>query len=271
MKSVVSLISAALLFLPGAAIADVLLNGFVAPDENTILCEDVPVLERLKYPKCAFNYERFELQQFVDELAAQEIARREAEDARLWEWFSVPPIANDCDALPELEKAKFAFDCNPGQAGTSTLAFFEERLDVLLARRESLARRISSLQRDYEEYQSLASRIETTSTTTALPELETVLASLDATAAQADLLVRVGFELARRPELDQITSISIETAPAGLSVYAFGAPDDIVGTIDARSPIVALIQFANTPDDRVTLVHAQLGVVTALTSDFAAD
>ncbi|WP_420862021.1 hypothetical protein [Algirhabdus cladophorae] len=259
------------LFSANGAVADMLTDQFPNPVDE-VVCDQIPVLERGKYEKCAFAYLEFELDPFVAELEARREQRRIAQQARLWEWFTAPPVAASCEELPELERAKFVFQCDLQQSSAGTLSYLDLNLQRLQTSRDSLARRITALQNEFTELQARQDRVDSApSAVLAAPELGAVLTRFQSVADQATTMERLASELAQRPDLGKIDKITLVSAPVGINLTDWQDASVVIGQIDRSGVLVAMINAAWTNPQSVLLVHPQLGLVAALKSEFNAE
>lgn len=234
-------------------------------------CANIPLFERLKFKPCRYSYIR-DMRTYAEKEEAQRRERLELEKSRAWLWFNAPPSIGNCNSVPDLEKAKFEFQCAPRQVSDGAVGLFEVKFSQLQSQRDALAARVAILRSDFERLNARASR----QSTTLPPEilaLGELLAKLDAVDRQAALLQRFSIEFQRSQAFDLTTlpRIAIEPAPPGLNLHlAAGTGSPIAGQTPATGDMVLVLGDAPGDPASLILVHTDIGVVYANKSEFYA-
>lgn len=235
-------------------------------------CDSAPVLERLKFTGCGFGYITT-LPIYLAQREAARTERLEIEKARAWLWFAEPPIAENCNTIPELERAKFAYQCQPRAGGTDALGLLELNLVRLQNKREALAARVAVLRSDYERLRAREEVVGRLSPQEReqVAQLNTVLASLDRALSKQDAMSRFAFELQRNQvNLDTVSGVNLVVAPGGLLIRSSPertAPELGVAT---NGDVVVLISMAGINDGTLMLVHPDYGLGYADRTEFYA-
>lgn len=262
-----------LLFVTGAAAQETgqrLLEHFSDPYE-ALECGEFPLFERLKFERCRFGYLR-DLRTYADDRDALRRERFEIEKSRAWLWFSAPPAVGNCNTLPDLEKAKFDYQCAPRASSDGAVGLFEVKLSQLQSQRDALAARMAIVRSDFERLSAKASR-QLAVTPPEVQALGEVLAKLDQAERRSALLRRFSIEAQRLQGIDlaAMERISIVTAPAALALRR--GPDTeapLVGQTRGGGDVVVVVGEAQDDAASLILVHPDFGVVYASKSEFYA-
>lgn len=139
---------AALLAGPAEASSDsAFLETMGAPREDpTFSCAEIEPLERGKFKKCRVRWITIELDEIIAEIDRIRTERIEQERNAVWDWLYATPV-EDCDAVPEIEIAKFPFCAfTNGDQGLTLLSRHENGLSQLRTIRDQLADQLAELQ-----------------------------------------------------------------------------------------------------------------------------
>lgn len=246
-----------------------LLLEFENPYEG-VDCSSVPILEYMKFG-CGFEY----LTALPEYLAAREAAlteRLEIERGRAWTWFDGPPLAGNCEVVPELERAKFVHQCRPNNSGTDALGLFELNLERLKTKRDSLADRIEIVRKDFERLQARQAALGRLSPDdqARIDDFQAVLNALDRALLKEQAIARFVFEIQRNSTLDLsgASTITIEDVP-GEIILRQGPATDTAG-LGAIVPgdVVVVVNMDTSAGDQIAVVHRDLGLGYVARSEF---
>lgn len=253
--------------------AQALFDQFINPYENLSKeeCSNIPLPEWPKFRSCRFAY-LSEIRAYRDRLEEERRQRLEIERSRAWLWFNAPPSVGNCLTVPDLEKAKFNYQCAPQQNSDGALGLFDTKLSQLQSQRDALATRIAVIRSDFARISARAAR-QSTMVPPEVQALQEILVKLDQVDRRAALLRRFSLEILRSEtgELTSDADILIETAPAGLTLRVEpgeGAPE--AGRVSATGDPVIVLGEAPEDSGALTLVHTDFGVVFANKSAFYA-
>ncbi|MEM0921543.1 MAG: hypothetical protein AAGI13_00755 [Pseudomonadota bacterium] len=215
--------------------------------------------------------------EFLAEREAQRLARLEIEKERAWLWFTGtgPPTVENCADVPELEKAKFAYQCAPRQNNADVVALFEGELARIRDQRDRLSARVEIVRKDYERLTAREASLGRSSPdmSAQIAGLEGLLDKLDAVTLRGDVMRRFVMELERNRDLDlgQVARIAFDEAPPALPLSSGPEPtSDPVGQTNGGGDIVIVIDTLEATQDTIMLVHEGFGLVYANKTDFYA-
>lgn len=247
-----------------------LLDQFVDPYQ-ALDCAEFPLFERLKFQRCRFGYLR-DIRLYAEQRDALRKERLEIEKSRAWLWFSAPPSIGNCNTVPELEKAKFDYQCAPRAVSDGAVGLFEVKLSQLQSQRDALASRVAIVRGDFERLTARASRVSLAEPQEA-QTLREILGKLDLVDRRAALLQRFSLEAQRLQELDlaAMDRIIVAPAPPALDLRRTAEPDaPVIGQTRVDGDVVVVIGEAPGDATTLTLVHDDFGVVFANKSEFYA-
>ncbi|WP_157598963.1 hypothetical protein [Tateyamaria omphalii] len=237
----------------------------------TVVCAEVPVLERLKYDDCIIPYFQTDLPAYLEELVTARQARLQAERDRVWDWLELLPKPN-CENVPSQERPKFFFHCDPPDISVDLVGSLQARLESLKADRNMMAERINQLRVKYD--QLVAERGPTPSGVNAreIQVLTETLQALDQTLVRVGLIEQLTDALAAKPDLPPIEKLSFAQVSSDLALYVSQHAGSVaLGTAGTAGQTVIKIETAGLAPRNVIIVHPVLGLGYTSQSDLDAE
>ncbi|WP_299967495.1 hypothetical protein [uncultured Roseobacter sp.] len=217
-------------------------------------------MERGKFRKCRVRWIAIELDAVKDEIERLRADRIEQERNAVWDWLNATPV-EDCDAVPEIEIAKFPFCAATNDAaGLTLLARHENGLSELRTLREQLAGQLSDLQTRLEAIKQRQGALTSRFDEPLAAELEPLLARLRELDAQTQLMGMMNkAELASVSLAEPVVALRLMQASAGTDLREdASASASVVASIRSGERLV-VIETDDPQSEFIPVVHGLSG------------
>lgn len=225
-----------------------------------VVCADIMPLERGKFRKCRVRWIAIELEEFATELERLRAERIEQQRNAVWDWLNATPV-EDCDAVPEIEIAKFPFCATTNDAaGLTLLARHENGLSQLRTLRGQLASQLADLRTRLDRINELEKAQSGSFDEPPAEELEPLLARLRDLDAQTRLMEMLSTAQLAAAELQQqVVALRMMQAPDAADLRD-GASEtaSVVASIRAGERLV-WIETDSPQSEFIPVVHGLSG------------
>lgn len=223
-------------------------------------CSSIEAVERGKFPHCRLTWLSRELPNYAAEIArlSQERIEREANEA--WAWLAIQPV-QDCNTVPELEKAKFpACIEQRGDGVSSLLASHENGVAQLRAFRDQLASDLADLRARVDRLKERGGGTQNGAAGLLAVELVPLLERLTALESQARLLSTLGSNEISSAEVGQIVSLHMDSAVSQTPLFATASNGaEAIATLRPGEAFVR-IETGQADAAYIPVVHAITGL-----------